>query len=262
MADSKKLATIPASNTSGPPEVISVGLWRMGTASMAAAYNTIGLRPHHSLDLYDNPDEWALWEKAADATFRGVNPSNAAVSTFTRQQWDEIYGQYGAITEHGAAFAEQLIQAYPEAKVVICRRDFDKWWPSFRDGVLYPVYSYQGTFLMYCVLPILGNRAVMAMRKTLSGFFGGDSLPEIEKNAKTVYEDYFETIRELVPPERRLEYKLGDGWEPLCNFLGKDIPDVEFPHINEAKALKEMQQREAQRVQNEAWEKLKSWRPW
>lgn len=39
----------------------------------------------------------------------------------------------------------------------------------------------------------------------------------------------------MVPLERRLEYKMGDGQEPLCAFLGKDVPNVPFPRVNERK---------------------------
>ena len=24
-----------------------------------------------------------------------------------------------------------------------------------------------------------------------------------------------------------------EGWEPLCRFLGKDVPDVPFPRVND-----------------------------
>lgn len=41
-------------------------------------------------------------------------------------------------------------------------------------------------------------------------------------------------IRGLVPKERLLEWYIEDGWEPLCKFLGKAVPDEEFPHANAA----------------------------
>ena len=46
----------------------------------------------------------------------------------------------------------------------------------------------------------------------------------------------------MVPPERLLNYHLGDGWEPLCKFLGKPVPTdgSEFPNVNESKAFREM----------------------
>jgi hypothetical protein len=39
-------------------------------------------------------------------------------------------------------------------------------------------------------------------------------------------------IRGLVPKDRLLEWYIEDGWAPLCAFLGKPVPDVEFPHAN------------------------------
>lgn len=41
-------------------------------------------------------------------------------------------------------------------------------------------------------------------------------------------------IRGLVPQERLLEWTVEDGWEPLCEFLGKPVPDEPFPHANAA----------------------------
>lgn len=41
-------------------------------------------------------------------------------------------------------------------------------------------------------------------------------------------------IRGLVPKERLLEWHIDDGWDPLCKFLGKPVPDMEFPRVNTA----------------------------
>jgi len=43
---------------------------------------------------------------------------------------------------------------------------------------------------------------------------------------------HVEYIRSLVPPENLLEFHPRDGWEPLCKFIGKDVPDEPFPHVN------------------------------
>ena len=32
-------------------------------------------------------------------------------------------------------------------------------------------------------------------------------------------------------------YKVSDGWEPLCRFLEKDVPDCPFPHKNKNATL-------------------------
>jgi Sulfotransferase domain len=34
-----------------------------------------------------------------------------------------------------------------------------------------------------------------------------------------------------------LEFQVQEGWEPLCKFLGKDIPKEPFPHINEGNSV-------------------------
>jgi hypothetical protein len=39
-------------------------------------------------------------------------------------------------------------------------------------------------------------------------------------------------IRGLVPQDRLLEWCVEDGWAPLCKFLDKPVPDIEFPHAN------------------------------
>jgi hypothetical protein len=39
-------------------------------------------------------------------------------------------------------------------------------------------------------------------------------------------------IRGLVPKDRLLEWSAEAGWEPLCQFLGKELPDQPFPNVN------------------------------
>ena len=41
-------------------------------------------------------------------------------------------------------------------------------------------------------------------------------------------------VRAVVPRDRLLEFRPGDGWDPLCRFLNKEVPqDTPFPHANE-----------------------------
>jgi sulfotransferase family protein len=30
-----------------------------------------------------------------------------------------------------------------------------------------------------------------------------------------------------------LEYRVGQGWKPLCEFLGKDVPEEDFPRADD-----------------------------
>jgi hypothetical protein len=45
-------------------------------------------------------------------------------------------------------------------------------------------------------------------------------------------------VRKVIPPERLLEFDLKDGWRFLCEFLGKHVPDGEFPRVNEVAVSK------------------------
>ena len=56
-----------------------------------------------------------------------------------------------------------------------------------------------------------------------------------QANARDTYRKHYEMIRRKVPKDRLLDYKLGSGWEPLCTFLGKPIPEQPFPWKNESK---------------------------
>ena len=42
-----------------------------------------------------------------------------------------------------------------------------------------------------------------------------------------------------LPKDRLLEWSVEDGWQPLCNFLGKPIPAVDVPNANPPKAWAE-----------------------
>ncbi|MEO6571920.1 MAG: sulfotransferase, partial [Ilumatobacteraceae bacterium] len=46
------------------------------------------------------------------------------------------------------------------------------------------------------------------------------------------YERHNADVVDTAPPERLLSYRPGDGWGPLCEVLGLDVPDVPFPHTN------------------------------
>ena len=66
------------------------------------------------------------------------------------------------------------------------------------------------------------------------------------------YDRHLEYLKRIVPKERLHFLNLKDGWEPLCKILGKDVPDVPFPHLNETAALDRI-------LAEKAWLGLKWW---
>lgn len=47
------------------------------------------------------------------------------------------------------------------------------------------------------------------------------------------FDEHNEAVKRTVPPDRLLVFQMQDGWEPLCAFLDRDVPDSPFPHLNE-----------------------------
>ncbi|KAI0145049.1 hypothetical protein GGR57DRAFT_517703 [Xylariaceae sp. FL1272] len=214
--------------------VIHVALFRMATASMAKAYRILGYKVHHGLDDPSSAP-YDQFEIAAEATWPEV-PNARPQKPFTRKDWDNLWGDhYDIATDLASPFVLELIKAYPDAKVVLVQREFEPWWESFQELILDTLFKPFPRFVLLAVWYILGNCAIFAMEKLFLGFFHVRSIADIDtQRARLVYDSYFERVRSVVPKENLLEYRLGDGWAPLCSFLGKEVPqDVAFPRVND-----------------------------
>jgi len=50
-----------------------------------------------------------------------------------------------------------------------------------------------------------------------------------------VFNRHNDRVRQLVAPGQLLVYEVREGWEPLCKFLEKPVPNGKpFPHLNDA----------------------------
>jgi hypothetical protein len=66
------------------------------------------------------------------------------------------------------------------------------------------------------------------------GLFGAKNREQLLENERVVYRKHYEEIRKITPPERLLDFKLKDGWGPLCEFPGKDVLEgIEFPRVTD-----------------------------
>merc|ERR1712224_2716 len=66
------------------------------------------------------------------------------------------------------------------------------------------------------------------------------------------YRAHNDLVRKTVPDDRLLIFNVKEGWEPLCDFLGKEVPDgVPFPNVNESADLKRA--RTVMRIVSYAW---------
>ena len=74
----------------------------------------------------------------------------------------------------------------------------------------------------------------------VTGLFGPQGQPPKQKKESwcNAYLNVYKEAREVIPKDRLLEFKLEQGWEPLCKFLGNEIPPTPFPHINETTSFR------------------------
>jgi hypothetical protein len=130
-----------------------------------------------------------MWQDAFAAKYDGVGK-------FGREEWDKLLGHCQAVCDWPAvAFAKELIEAYPEAKVLVTTRNVDTWHASTlktvdwraNDPELKMVSRFDWGSGLY--QPML--------RKFWDVFFGGD----FEKNGKQKYIDYYDDFLEVPVPE-------------------------------------------------------------
>lgn len=224
-----------------PVKVLSVGLPRTGSYSMSLALEKLGYKDvYHCMHTLDRADHWMFFGAASDALFPSLPSYNG--KGMTAAEWDEFFGPYEAITDIAGPFSESLIQCYPEAKVILVERDFERWEPSARNMFSHN-FGAINSFLRDWVEPLTRKRGetsfVENLQKMLLGWTRARNREEIlsTEHLRGVYDRHNAMVKRLVPPERLLLYRLGSGWEPLCEFLGDEVPDEPFPHGNESAAV-------------------------
>jgi hypothetical protein len=52
-----------------------------------------------------------------------------------------------------------------------------------------------------------------------------------EDPAKEAFRRHNEEVRAAIPADRLVEWRPGDGWEPLCGALRVPVPADPFPHV-------------------------------
>ncbi|KAK4447996.1 hypothetical protein QBC34DRAFT_122581 [Podospora aff. communis PSN243] len=238
--------------------VLCLGAFRTGTYSMTTALNVLGIDRvlhgrHMATWAKDNPLLLQLWARAAWANLRymrvlypnrppgWLKPEFASDTTsFTRQEWDVLLGDFQSIADVACLYPESLIKAYPRAKVILCYRDPDKWAASMDETLVQTVSGWPGTLARRFAEPLVGTFGFTMRWDVLRAWFEVETRKEMRAIYKDKFEAHYAAVRALVPPEQLLEYRLGDGWGPLCEFLGvpEPGPGVPFPRVNDGPTLR------------------------
>jgi len=143
---------------------------------------------------------------------------------------DRVLGSYTATTDFPACwYYKELMRLNPKAKVILTVRDPEKWYQSCRDTIFKMPLS--GTRLYVLgLLPSFNNHANGSRKSTVQPAFNMDLSKE---NCIKVYLAHVEEVKKIVPADQLLIYEVKEGWEPLCKFLGKPVPSVPYPNVND-----------------------------
>lgn len=195
-------------------ELIGAGFGRTGTLSLKAAIERLGYGPcYHGIEVLREPERAKHWlTPMPEGTY----------------DWDTIFQGYRATVDWPAsAFWRDLVEHYPNAKVLLSVRDADRWYDSVMNTI-YPSMT-QGP-------PKQAERALhefhdMLFRLIFETTFGGRI--EDQVHAKQVFRAHNQAVIDDIEKSRLLVYQAGDGWEPICHFLEVPVPDEDFPHLND-----------------------------
>jgi hypothetical protein len=128
-------------------------------------------------------------------------------------------------------FADELVKAYPDAKVLLTTRDSESWLASMKKS-FYEILSWPSWTYMVTIDRSHSRDYIPLIEAPLNILTDGE--PEDFEKLKQGFEEHNAHIRSIVPKERLLEWHPREGWAPLCEFLDVPVPEgEEFPKINE-----------------------------
>lgn len=193
-------------------QVIGAGFGRTGTTSLKQALERLGSGPcYHMQTAMTRPGHARFWVRA-----------NETKSIDELQRF--LRGYRAAVDWPACEFYAELMLAFPDAKVLLNVRDADAWYDSTR-ATLHAVTD---------ALPWWFPPSIQRMHDAViwNGRFHGQF--EQREAAIAAYNAHIEEVRRVVPAERLLEYRVEQGWGPLCAFLGVPEPmEVPFPRVND-----------------------------
>lgn len=124
-------------------------------------------------------------------------------------------------------FVDELIAAYPEAKIILNVRDADKWLQSMQKS-LFIVFNWQSWRILRYTDPGLTGRHREHDELIWRVFCDNDQ----GQKCRQAFINHNDYVQKVVPPERILTYEIFEGWGPLSRFLDVPVPNRPFPFIN------------------------------
>ena len=213
---------------------------------MRRAMSQLGIYECHHINtvISDPVNQIPQWIKALECKY-------SKKGCMEKRDWDQLLGRSQACCDRPAAlFSAELAQIYPNAKVVMLNRDPEAWYNSVLNTIHKEARPLDfpwilGTFA-YLFDPL--TRAWINFATKLDQLSLGFDHRTEKRKAVAWFNAQYQEVRDAVPVERRLEYIIKEGWQPLCDFLGLPVPHevnpetkeqitVPFPYLNDTESF-------------------------
>jgi len=207
-------------------KIICAGFPKTGTKSMAKALRELGYIVHdfeEHVDLHlDDYLDFLEGRKDSKELMEAYREIDAVVDQPVCTMWNVFY------------------KHYPNAKVILMERESsDGWHQSYSKMLNYYNDNYKscaeaylhwfsGTqykfrrFTQHC----------MVRSAAMFDHFTEGNTKWSKENWIYQYEMHNAAVRYTVPAEQLLVFQTGEGWDRLCEFLDKPVPDIPFPREN------------------------------
>merc|ERR1711971_879474 len=215
--------------------VIGAGLGRTGTLSTRSALEHLLGHPcyHGAVPVAERPEHAIPWINIF--TSGKLEPEMAT----------ELLEGYSAGVDFTIfTWYKQLMEIYPDAKVLLTVRDPERWFASMT--VLHTVFGtlIQQPYAGFMTAMGLGHftkySQEVLMAPNAPDILGrvNRAMPSGKEEAVEVFNSHVAEVKAHVPANRLLVFDVRDGWAPLCEFLKRPVPDIPFPNVNDTAMMK------------------------
>ena len=209
-------------------KVICAGWGRTGTRSLKYALEHLTGQPsYHMQNILLNKKDAKKWH-------------NSIFKHNEKFDWEDIYKGYGACLDFPSCnYYKELMEYYPDAKVILTVRDAESWVKSW--NVLNNQILKSFTFRFLAKIPRTSFKLQKDIhKKMILGLDGAFEGAKSDEERMKKFNEWNKSVIEYVPKDRLLVFQVKEGWDPLCKFLNIENPDIPFFYKNKTKNMGHM----------------------
>ena len=215
--------------------VIGAGLCRTGTLSTRSALEHLLGHPcyHAAVPIAERPEHVLPWVNVFTSGKLEPETAHKLLAGYSAGLDVTIFTWY-----------KQLMEIYPDAKVLLTVRDPERWFASMT--VLHTTFGtliqqpYAGLMTAMGLGHFIKYSREVLMAPDAPGILGRVNRAMLagKEEAVEVFNSHVAEVKAYVPADRLLVFDVRDGWAPLCKFLDHPVPDIPFPNVNDTAMMR------------------------